>query len=604
VKIQDLLYQPLAVGAQDFSKKGSVPLIERSETTTDSYALGTDFGSVKKEVFQVLKAIIGDLKSTIDRLHGDDHNSVFPDIGIRSSEKSVSFAPQHTIIVLFLFEKGEIPDSPVKVFLSYNADKSSSEITLSSQLVGKVVEEAGKIAKTLPGKSALALHDTKGEGTDTIGAESGFVFEFSHAPHASGKATGMPQLGAAMSAQRDEKARAPEWVSTYHVSGKTIDSQYLNLLSLHTGEESEVFEKLQAFISGIKPDEKQAEGNGENGILQKDPIAEQIGNIENAVELKKMSIELPSRSIHKENSPVNRDKNIEDVIESKEILTDLPLQSGYKENNLVIVPLDIQKIKDEAALAAEGPATKTSGSISGDEGSLRGTALNTGFGRGELKSSLVAGFPLLSFDNNVIISKIVTFVERLNILLSGDGTTDEASEERVPDGTASPAASLEKLRLLSTRSHAVRDVIQDILKRVFGELEETPGLESIGLSFGKNGSLRFDPSILISQLTSNKEETINVMKGLGNTIYERTNYLIHPYSAMYIDDKDILQLSAARKDEGASLPERELNKEQSKLEKRLNELKLLIERSRLLTEWFTKNENISADDPEEERGSG
>jgi hypothetical protein len=152
------------------------------------------------------------------------------------------------------------------------------------------------------------------------------------------------------------------------------------------------------------------------------------------------------------------------------------------------------------------------------------------------------------------------------------------------------------------RSPEVRAAVQNAVKKVFSEFEDLPNAESIGLSLGKNGSLHLDTSILVSQLTSNKGETINGMKGLGNTIYERINYLMHPYAAMYVDDKNILQLRAAQKDEGASLPDRELSKEKSTLEKRLNELKLLIERSRLLSEWFTQNENISAAHPEETNG--
>ena len=127
-------------------------------------------------------------------------------------------------------------------------------------------------------------------------------------------------------------------------------------------------------------------------------------------------------------------------------------------------------------------------------------------------------------------------------------------------------------------------------------------MESIGLSLAKNGALHLDTSVLISQMTSNKEETVNAMKGLGSTMYERINYLMHPFAGMYIDDTQVLQLRAAQKDEGASLPDRELQKEQSSLEKRLNELKLLIERSRLLTEWFVQNSSMSSDGLEEAAG--
>ncbi len=96
---------------------------------TDSYALGTDCSHIEKEVLQILKAITSDLKNTIEMLYRDNQNIVFPDISVKLSEKLVSLMLEHTIIMLFLVGKGETPENPVKVFLSYKADKSSSEIS-------------------------------------------------------------------------------------------------------------------------------------------------------------------------------------------------------------------------------------------------------------------------------------------------------------------------------------------------------------------------------------------------------------------------------------------------------------------------------------------
>ncbi len=67
----------------------------------------------------------------------------------------------------------------------------------------------------------------------------------------------------------------------------------------------------------------------------------------------------------------------------------------HEENNPIVVFLYIQKIKDEAAFVRGEPAIKANGLIDNHEWELRGTTLNTGFGQGELKSSPMAGFPLL-----------------------------------------------------------------------------------------------------------------------------------------------------------------------------------------------------------------
>ena len=170
----------------------------------------------------------------------------------------------------------------------------------------------------------------------------------------------------------------------------------------------------------------------------------------------------------------------------------------------------------------------------------------------------------------------------LNTLFNADATADEILDKKAPDGTAALEVSSEKLHLLQMRSPEVHAAVQNVVKKVFSEFEDLPNTESIGLSLGKNGSFRVETSILFSQLTSNKEETINVMKEFGSALSERINYFVHPFAGAYLDDRDVLRLKASQKNEGASLPDKELSKEQSNLEKRLNELKLLIERSRLL----------------------
>lgn len=279
--------------------------------------------------------------------------------------------------------------------------------------------------------------------------------------------------------------------------------------------------------------------------------------------------------------------------------TEPPLPPDYKKSNFIVVSLDAREVRDEVTYVKDKPVIRANELIKSDEGEWRGATLNTGFGQGELKSSPVAGFPLLSFDNNVVTSKIHAFVERLNALLSGNGTIDEALDGTTAGGTATSDVSMEKLHLLQRRSPEIRAAIQNIGKKIFAEFENISDIQLTGLSLGKNGSLRLDTSFLASQLTSNKDETVNAMRGLGNTIYERINYLMHPCTGMYVNDKNILQLKATQEDERASLPERELSKEQSALEKRFNELRLLIESSRLLAEWFAHSGAMSPNDAEE-----
>ena len=447
----------------------------------------------------------------------------------------------------------------------------------------------------LVGKGIIAAEGTK-EDDANVGVESGFVIKFSYLPDQPGKElTVTPQIITPPSVQKNGVDRLPEWVNTYHVSGKAIESQYVSFLSLNDGEEDEIFKTLLVFISGGQPDTGQAEGGGTNNNFQKDETADQIGSIEDTIESKKNMIGPSPQPVPEKNDRVEQNGDIENTIGLKGIMTNMSFRDVHEENSPIVVSLYIPEDENEAAFVRIVPTKNANGLVDNQEWELRGTTLNTGFGQGELKSSPAAGFPLLPFDNDTIVRKALVFVDRLNTLLSGDGNNIETFFEATPDGTVAAGVSLEKLRMLQARSPEARIAIQNAVKKVFSELADYSNMESIGLSLAKNGAFHLDTSILISQLASNKEETVKAMKGLGNTIYERINYLMHPFAGIYIDDKQVLQLRAAQKDEGASLPDRELKQEQTSLEKRLNELKVLIERSRLLTEWFTQNSTMSAD---------
>ena len=214
------------------------------ENVTDSYAFPGKFDGVEKEVFQVLKAIINVFRKDIDALYEDNRKMVFPDLSIKLPEKSLSPVPEHAILMLFISKKGEPIENPVKTFLSYAVEKPLSEMPVSPKLFGQVVEEAKQFMNALVEKGIFAAGGIK-EDDANAGVESGFVIKFSYFHELTDEeSTVTPQLVTPPSAHKDEVVRLPEWVNTYHVSGKAIDSQYLSSLPLHTEEEGEIFKKL------------------------------------------------------------------------------------------------------------------------------------------------------------------------------------------------------------------------------------------------------------------------------------------------------------------------------------------------------------------------
>jgi hypothetical protein len=563
VKIQELSCQPLSPGNMDLAKKVNASTIDQSETVTDSYVFGGELSNIEKEVLQVLKAIAGDFTNAIDTVSKSNHNVHFPDVQIRLSGEQETSLSEHAIIMLFLSRKGEAPVNPAKIFLSYSADGPSTDIPILPVSVEKVIEEARQFTNTPAGKKVATTHDAR-EYSDGDVAEFGFVIKFSFLPQLPDKEhAGMSGFITNPSSPEDGVPQAVESVITYQVSGKIIDGHYASSLSLKNGGDDDVFIKLTELLSGASSDIEKAANNEMDLMSQKGHIAKQDGNSAAMIGPAKMMMSAPFQPVH-------------------------------EEEELVVVSFEISKEKHDAAYTAV-PAKSTNELTDSKESELRGATLGTGFGQGELKSSPMAGPPLPPMDNDVIVEKALKFVNALNALFNGDVAVDETRGGETPvDGAVTLETSLGKLRILQARLPEMRSAIQNTAKKILGEFYDMADGESIGLSLGKNGSFHLDASQLISQLASKKEETMNAMKGIGNALYERTNYLMHPYAGMYIDNKNILQLKATRKDEGASLLNQELQKEQDSLEKRLKELQLLIERSALLTEWFAQG-NMSID---------
>ena len=208
----------------------------------------------------------------------------------------------------------------------------------------------------------------------------------------------------------------------------------------------------------------------------------------------------------------------------------------------------------------------------------------TGFGQVEGQEGVPAGVETLSPDVKNIIARMTQFVDEINTLITGNA--DQAD----PAGEASGAgAALAKTDIIRARVADVTatPITQGLARKIINGFEQFQEVEPIGLTLAKDGLLRLNTSVMATQLSSKKEETIGALKDFGSMLSERINYFVNPYPGIYADDKKILQLKGAQKDEGASLLNKEIETQQGRLEKKLKELQLLIERSSMLKEWFS-----------------
>ncbi len=125
--------------------------------------------------------------------------------------------------------------------------------------------------------------------------------------------------------------------------------------------------------------------------------------------------------------------------------------------------------------------------------------------------------------------------------------------------------------------------------------EEVEAAESVRLSQGKAG-VHVDSSLMRDQLSSKKEETSGVVKGLAGAVSDRIACSAEPYAGLYMIDEKVCRLRAVPMGDEASLPREGLNKERDTLQKRLKELQLLIENSMRLAKWLDEK-------PQTERNS-
>ncbi len=199
-------------------------------------------------------------------------------------------------------------------------------------------------------------------------------------------------------------------------------------------------------------------------------------------------------------------------------------------------------------------------------------------------------------DNDMVLKRLALFVDRVNVLLDGETVVDEIPANTPSGGDEEQMSGRLNLLQLQTRDAGTGPIVQAAVKKIIFANEEFQKAQAIGLSIGKNNLLRLDASTFEGALASNKEETLSTLNGLGSSLYERINYFVHPYAGIYTDNKEVLQLRASQKDESALLLDKQLNKEQGGLEKRLNELQLLIERSILVKQWFAEDNATQAED--------
>ncbi len=217
-------------------------------------------------------------------------------------------------------------------------------------------------------------------------------------------------------------------------------------------------------------------------------------------------------------------------------------------------------------------------------------------GVGPAAPVIVTPDPSAAVIADMITARVLRFVEEINAALSAGQDEAAAQGEGVYTG---PEAEARQTSLTGGRTaHGVSG--HAAVKQVFADVEGLQGARSIGISVEKDGFLHLDTRLLSSKLSSGKEETMAAARSFANAVSDKVDTLANVLAAAYMSYNRLPQMRAVRGSAETSSPEQEMTQEQGRLEQRLTELRLLIEKSEFLTKWLQGRVSDDAEFPEDE----
>jgi len=179
-------------------------------------------------------------------------------------------------------------------------------------------------------------------------------------------------------------------------------------------------------------------------------------------------------------------------------------------------------------------------------------------------------------DASAQTGKVSYMVDKINSILSYIKTQNTYTE-----GNSQPLTGDLNLNM----------VRNNISTAIFTEISENTTYKtasSIGITFGRDGSLSINTATLNNALSANREEVLNILSTLGDSLKTSMSLYVDPYtgSLTYVEKSINERISSIDKTIEELNDRFERQREQ--LEKRFNSLEILISTSNLLKNWLTQ----------------
>jgi flagellar hook-associated protein 2 len=230
---------------------------------------------------------------------------------------------------------------------------------------------------------------------------------------------------------------------------------------------------------------------------------------------------------------------------------------------------NVLRAGQDASLKVDGEAiTATSNNVSGVIDGVTLSLLGTNVGK-PLELSILQ-------DNSAVSQKVSTLVQSINSALSFIKTQNTYSSS-----TNNPLMG--DINLSTVRN--------TISSAIFAEVDGNTTyktLSSLGITFGKDGTLSVNSGTLTGALAANREETLNALKSVSDTLYKQLNVFVDPYTGTLSSTKSSIDASIARIDKKIAEINERLERQRIVLEKKYNSLEVFISKSNLLKSWLTQ----------------
>jgi flagellar hook-associated protein 2 len=253
--------------------------------------------------------------------------------------------------------------------------------------------------------------------------------------------------------------------------------------------------------------------------------------------------------------------DVSDLEDPDNMLETLGIVEGGVKNGL--------RAGQDASLKVDGETiTATSNNVSGVIDGVTLSLLGTNAGK-PLELSILQ-------DNSAVSQKVNTLVQNINSALSFIKTQNTYSSS----GNTPLMGDINLSTVRNTISSAI-----------FAEVEGNTvykTLSSLGVTFGSDGTISVNSGTLTGALAANREETLNALKSLSDTLYKQLNVFVDPYTGTLSSTKSSIDASIARIDKKIAEINERLERQRVVLEKKYNALEVFISKSNLLKSWLTQ----------------